>query len=131
MAAIRATFRSALARMREEPDFIYSFSSPAVFEWIREVDPGLFLEIRERVREGRWELVEGWWVQPDCHGASGESYARQGLYGQRWLERHFGRRARIGFNTDSFGHNAMLPQIYRLCGVEFYVFGRPTPEEQG
>ena len=34
MASIRATFRSALARMEEGPDFRYSFATPPVFRWI-------------------------------------------------------------------------------------------------
>ena len=83
MAGIRATFRSALDRMNEHNDFIYSFATPPVFEWIRNVDPAMFEEIKQRVKEGRWELAEGWWVQPDCYSASGESSVRQGLYGQK------------------------------------------------
>ena len=104
MASIRSTFRSALDRMREDPDFVYSFSCPPVFEWVRTVDPPLFEEIRQRVSEGRWELVEGWWVQADCNAVAGESCVRQGLYGQRYLLEHFGRMGSAGFNTDSFGH---------------------------
>lgn len=53
MASIRATFRSALDRMNEDADFIYSFATPPVFEWIRKADPEMFREIQERVREGR------------------------------------------------------------------------------
>ncbi len=128
MASIRSTFRAALDRMNENSNFIYSFSCPAVFEWVRRVDPGLFTEIQARVREGRWDLVEGWWVQPDCNLPSGESYVRQGLYGQHYLLRHFGRIATTGFNTDSFGHNAMLPQILSKSGINAYVFGRPAAE---
>ncbi len=130
MASIRSTFRSALDRMKEDPGFIYSFSCPAVFEWIREVDPPLFNEIKQRVREGRWALVEGWWLQPDCTLLSGESYVRQGLYGQRYLLEHFGKAAKSGFNTDSFGHSAMLPQILKKSGMDSYVFGRPAPAEK-
>jgi alpha-mannosidase len=130
MASIRSTFRSALDRMKENPGFIYSFSCPAVFEWIREVDPPMFAEIKQRVQEGRWDLVEGWWLQPDCTLLSGESYVRQGLYGQRYLLEHFGKISKSGFNTDSFGHSAMLPQIYKKSGMDSYVFGRPTPTEK-
>lgn len=130
MASIRSTFRSALDRMKEDPNFIYSFSCPPVFEWIKNVDQELFAEIKERVDQGRWDLVEGWWVQPDCSAASGESYVRHGLYGQRYLEENFGQRATTGFNTDSFGHSLMLPQIFKKSGIESYVFGRPSPDEK-
>ncbi|MCK5844983.1 MAG: hypothetical protein KAG97_09765, partial [Victivallales bacterium] len=130
MASIRSTFRSALDRMNEDENFVYSFSAPPVFEWIREVDPPMFEEIRRRVREGRWELVEGWWVQPHCFSSLGETYVRQGLYGQRYLSDTFGVRSKTAFNTDSFGHCVTLPQILRLCGIEGYVFGRPSDAQQ-
>lgn len=129
MASIRSTLRSALERMKEEPEFIYSFSCPPVFEWIKHTDPALFNEICRKVKDGKWELVEGWWVQPDCHVASGESYVRHGLHGQRYLQDHFGMRSRSCFNTDSFGHNIMLPQILKKAGIDYYVFGRPSESE--
>ena len=82
MLSIHSTFQSALDRMEEDEEFIYSFATPPVFEWIKKIDPEMFDKIKKRVEEGRWELCEGWWVQPDCYSACGESYARQSLYGQ-------------------------------------------------
>ena len=111
MSSIRATFHSALERMKEYPDFKYSFSAPAVFEWIEKTEPEMFEEIRQRVKEGRWELAEGWWLQPDCVCAGGESYIRQGLYAQKYFQEHFGKLSRTVFNVDSFGHPASFPQI--------------------
>lgn len=130
MASIRATFRSALDRMEEEPDFIYSFSCPPVFEWIKKVDKAMFKEIKLKIKEGNWHLVEGWWLQPDCNTPSGESLVRQGLYGQRYLKENFGVMSKGAFNTDSFGHNLMLPQILKKSGIDYYVFGRPSEGEK-
>ena len=39
MASIHSTFRSALDRMNEDKDFIYSFATPPVFEWLKQTDP--------------------------------------------------------------------------------------------
>lgn len=125
MASIRATFHSALERMEEYPDFKYSFSTPAVFEWIENTEPEMFAEIKKRVEEGRWELAEGWWLQPDCICASGESYVRQGLYAQKYYLKHFGKLSKTVFNVDSFGHPASLPQILNQCGIQNYMFCRP------
>ncbi|MEE1047553.1 MAG: alpha-mannosidase, partial [Clostridia bacterium] len=111
MSSITATFRSALKRMEEYPEFKYSFATPPVFEWIKKTSPELFEEIKKRVKEGRWELSEGWWVQPDCYTPSGESLVRQGLYGQRYLKENFGEYSETVFNIDSFGHPPTLPQI--------------------
>lgn len=125
MASIRATFRSALNRMNEDPNFIYSFATPPVFEWIKNVDPDMFEEIKMRIAEGRWELAEGWWVQPDCYSACGESYIRQGLYGQKYLLENFGKMSETVFNIDSFGHAPSFPQILRKSHINNYCFTRP------
>lgn len=125
MSSITATFRSALKRMEEYPEFKYSFATPPVFEWIKKTSPELFEEIKKRVKEGRWELSEGWWVQPDCYTPSGESLVRQGLYGQRYLKENFGEYSETVFNIDSFGHPPTLPQILDKCRIKNYVFCRP------
>ncbi len=125
MASIHSTFRSALDRMNEDEDFVYSFATPPVFEWIKETDPEMFEKIKERVKEGRWELPEGWWLQPDCFSACGESYARQALYGQKYLLENFGRYADTVFNIDSFGHTSQTPQMLCKSGMKNYVLCRP------
>ncbi len=126
---IKATFRSALDRMKEDEDFVFVSSSAAFYAWIEQTDPAMFAEIRQSVADGRWGLVGGWWVEPDCNLPGGESFVRQGLYGQRYFESRFGRIARVGYCPDSFGHNATLPQILKRSGLDFYVFMRPGPHE--
>jgi alpha-mannosidase len=126
---IRATFRSALDRMNEYPEFIFTCDSVAYYEWIAEIDPAMFAEIQARVAEGRWELVGGWWVEPDCNLPGGESFVRQALIGQRFFLEHFGRIATVGYNVDPFGHHGMLPQLLRRSGMDSYVFMRPGPHE--
>ncbi len=128
---VKATFRSALDRMKEDKDFIFSCSSAVYYEWIEKNNPAMFEEIRQRVAEGRWEIVGGWWIQPDCNIPSGESYVRQGLYGQRYFLEKFGKMAVTGYNVDSFGHNGNLPQILKKSGMDNYVFMRPMPHEKG
>ena len=125
MASIRATFRSALDRMNEDENFVYSFATPPVFEWIKRTDPVMFSEIKKRVEEGRWEICEGWWLQPDCYSGCGESYVRQGLYGQRYLKENFDKMTKTVFNIDSFGHSPQLPQILKKSGINNYCFVRP------
>jgi alpha-mannosidase len=128
---VLATFRSALDRIAEDDGFVFVASSAAYYAWVEEHDPGMFAEIQARVREGRWGLVGGWWVEPDCNIPGGEALVRQGLYGQRYFQEKFGRTAHVGFNLDSFGHSAVLPQILKGSGLEAYVFMRPSPHEKG
>ena len=128
-AEARATFWSAIHRMEEYPDFIFTCDQIVLLSWVRESDPELFARIRERVDEGRWVNVGGWWVEPDCNTPMGESFVRQGLYGQRFLLAEFGRAATVGMNVDPFGHSAMIPAILRGQGMDSYTFLRPGPHE--
>ncbi|MDN4072995.1 alpha-mannosidase [Fictibacillus terranigra] len=127
----KATFRSVLDRMNEYDDFIFTSSSAAMYEWVEENNPEMFEEIRQRIKEGRWRIVGGWWIQPDCNIPGGESFVRQGLYGQRYFQEKFGVTAKVGYNVDSFGHHGMLPQILKKSGMDAYVFMRPMPNEKG
>lgn len=127
----KATFKSALDRMEEDEEFVFTCSSAAFYEWIEKNNPAMFEQIKKRVAEGRIELAGGWWVQPDCNIPSGESFIRQGLYGQRYFLKKFGKMAVTGYNVDSFGHNGNLPQILKKSGLDNYVFMRPMPLEKG
>lgn len=125
----RATFWSAIQRMDEYDDFVFTCDQIVLLSWVEESDPELFARIQDRVAEGRWVNVGGWWVEPDNNLPMGESFVRQGLYGQRYLISRFGKPATVGMNVDPFGHNAMIPQILRGQGMDSYAFLRPGPHE--
>ncbi|WP_158890926.1 alpha-mannosidase [Amycolatopsis anabasis] len=127
---VRATFRSAIDRMAEYPEFVFTCDSVCYLEWVEESDPELFAEIGRRIADGRWRMVGGWWVEPDCNLPAGESFVRQALYSQRYLHAKFGIIATVGCNVDSFGHNASIPQLLRKSGMDSYVFLRPGPHEK-
>lgn len=127
--AVRSTFASALERMKEFPEFEYTASSTAFDVWLEQHCPEMLRDIRARVAEGRWHLAGGWWVEPDCNIPGGESLVRQGLYGQRELKRIFGTTATVGYNVDSFGHQAGTPSILAGQGMKGYVFMRPNSEQ--
>jgi alpha-mannosidase len=115
--------------MAETPDFRYSHSSVAHYRWVERADPSMYAEIKKRISEGRWEVVGGWPVEPDCNIPSAESFARHCLYGNAFLRRTLGVSVSIGFNPDSFGHAAGLPTILKQAGYGYYVFQRPGDKE--
>ena len=126
---VLTTFRSALNRIHETPGFCYTHSSSAHYRWVENADPAMLDEIRVGIREGRWEVVGGWPVEPDCNIPAAESFIRHSLYGKRFCERVLGVDVKIGFNPDSFGHAAGLPAILKHAGYEYYVFMRPQEHE--
>lgn len=129
-AEAKATLRSALDRMNEYPEFKFVCSSASVYRWVEEFAPDMFEEVKQRVQEGRFIVVGGWHVQPDCNSPSGEGFARQTLYSQRYFHDKFGVTAKVGYNVDSFGHNLMLPQILQKSGMTDYIMMRPSPKEK-
>lgn len=126
---VLTTARSALDRMKETPGFCYSHSSSMHYRWVEDADPGMFAEILTRIREGRWEVVGGWPVEPDCNIPATESFVRHALYGKAYCQGNLGVDVKIGFNPDSFGHAAGLPTILRQSGYRYYVFMRPRPQD--
>ncbi|MDR2402765.1 MAG: hypothetical protein LBD78_01910 [Spirochaetaceae bacterium] len=127
---IRSTFASALDRIREHGTFIFTSACAYYYSLVERTDPVLFEGIREAVKAGRWCIAGGWWLQPDCNAPAGEAFARQGLYGQGYFMEKFGKRARFGYNVDSFGHHGNLPQFLKKSGLEGYVFMRPGAQEK-
>lgn len=123
------TFRSALDRIREYDDFVFTCSSAAYYDWVEKTDPKMFRDIVLAVRDGRWVPVGGMWVQADCNIPSGESFARQLLYSQLYFLEKFGKICKTGYHVDSFGHNAMLPQLLKQGGMNQYVMMRPNEKE--
>ncbi len=118
---VRNTFQSVLDLMREYPDFAFTMSSARTYEWIEEKYPDMFQQIEQRVREGRWEVIGGMWVEPDLNMPDGESLTRQILVGKRYFQSRFGVDVKIGWNPDSFGYNWQLPQIYKKSGMDYFV----------
>jgi alpha-mannosidase len=118
---VRNTFRSVLDLMREYPDFKFTMSSARTYEWMEEKYPDMFHEIQQRIKEGRWEVIGGMWVEPDLNMPAGESLTRQILVGKRYFQKEFGVDVKIGWNPDSFGYNWQLPQIYKKSGIDYFV----------
>lgn len=125
-----STCRTAIELLEEDPEFVFCRSSAATYSWIEEHEPVLFEQIRQRITEGRWVIVGGWWEQPDCNVPSGESLVRQGLYGKRYFLTRFGVEVTVGYNVDTFGHPATLPRILAGCGMNAYCFFRPQAHEK-
>jgi alpha-mannosidase len=118
---VRRTFGTALQLMDEYPQYTYTQSAAAYSEWIADKYPDELKQIQDRVKQGRWEMVGGMWVEPDLNMPDGESLVRQLLVGKRYFKEQFGVDVRIGWNPDSFGYNWQLPQIYKKSGIDYFV----------
>ena len=118
---VKNTFSTALQLMNEYPSYTYTQSAAAYNDWMARDYPEIDAQIKKRVKEGRWEVVGGMWVEPDLNMPDGESTARSLLIGKRWYQQHYDADVRIGWNPDSFGYNWQMPQIYKKSGVDYFV----------
>ncbi len=115
------TFTSVLNMMDARPDFTYTQSAAAYFDWMEQLYPDVFHRIQQRVKDGRWEIVGGMWVEPDCNLPSGESWMRHLLYATRYFKEKFGVNVTIGYNPDSFGYNWNMPEFYNNAGINTFI----------
>jgi alpha-mannosidase len=124
-----ATFRAAVVLLREHKKFIFNHNEALLYRWVERYDPALFREIRALVKQGRWSISGGWYLQPDLNLPGLESLVRQIAEGRRYFWEQFRVRPRVAYNFDSFGHSGGLPQILRLAGYKMYIHLRPQSHE--
>ncbi len=121
-----STFHQAELFCREFP-FVFNHNEALLYEFIEEHDPELFARIKEQVQAGKWHIMGGWYLQPDCNMPSGEAFVRQIGLGRKYFQEKFGARPTTAINFDSFGHSVGLVQILRKCGYDSYLCCRPNP----
>lgn len=125
MAEAISTFRVAAKFCEQYDGFIFNHNESVLYEWVEEYEPELFKRIQKLVKEGKWHIMGGWYLQPDCVMPSGESFIRQIETGNDYFQEKFGVVPKTAINFDPFGHTRGLVQILAKLGYENYLFMRP------
>ena len=119
--AAERTFRSVLNLMERWPDLNFGHSTPALYAWLERHRPALFASIQRASREGRWEPINGPWVETDCVLVSTASLWQQFAVGQAFSQRAFPEwEHHLAWLPDSFGFSAGLPSVARQNGVRWF-----------
>lgn len=125
-----ATFRSAANFCEEYDGLVFCHNESLLYEWVQEYEPTLFARIKKLVEAGKWHIIGGWYIQPDCNIPAGETIIRQIMEGQRYFQKHFGVSPKVAINFDTFGHSRGLVQILKQCGYLGYLYMRPEDNRQ-
>jgi alpha-mannosidase len=120
------TFSTALKLMERYPGFKFCASQPQLYQWMKELYPGMYKKVKKRVKDRRWEPVGAMWVETDVNIPSGESLVRQVLYGKRFFMQEFGIETKVCFLPDCFGFTGALPQILKKAGVDYFLTQKNT-----
>ncbi|MDR3186508.1 MAG: glycosyl hydrolase-related protein [Christensenellaceae bacterium] len=115
------TFVNALRNIERYDGYVFGASQPQQFEWMEQLYPSLFTEIKNAVSNDRIELQGGMWVECDTNIPSGESIIRQNLYGKKYWQEKFGRDVNICWLPDVFGFSGNLPQFIKKCGMNYFL----------
>lgn len=121
---VQKNARTILIQMRlmdQYPAFKYAHTQPYTYELLSKYYPELFEELKQKIREGRFEPVGAMYVEPDCNVPSAESLIRQCLYGQHYYRETFGLTVDNAWLPDVFGNSWILPQILKKSGVDYFV----------
>jgi len=120
-----STFRVAAKFCEEYDGFVFNHNESVLYEWVEEHEPELFKKIQKLVKEGKWHIMGGWYLQPDCVMPSGEGFLRQIETGNAYFAEKFGVKPTTAINFDPFGHSRGLVQILKKSGYDSYLFMRP------
>ena len=115
------TFANNLALMDNYPDFKFTQSQAVLYDFMKKHYPDIFERVKEKVRNGQWEIVGNAWVEADTNIASGEALVRQLLYGREFFMKEFGVSSDIYWLPDCFGFTWALPQIIKRSGMKYFM----------
>ncbi|MDO5435465.1 MAG: glycoside hydrolase family 38 C-terminal domain-containing protein [Clostridia bacterium] len=126
IAVTLSTFRAAASFCEETDGFVFNHNEAMLYRWVEEYDPLLFSRIRKLVQAGKWHIMGGWYLQPDCDLPSGESFFRQITLGREYFREKFGVTCTTAVSMDAFGHDRGLVQLLKQAGYDSYLFMRPS-----
>ncbi|MBQ9747482.1 MAG: alpha-mannosidase [Clostridia bacterium] len=121
-----STFRIAADFCEEYENFVFCHNEALLYQWIETYDKALFARIRRLVKEGKWHIMGGWHLQPDCNMPAGELLLRQITSGRTYFKEKFGVVPTVAVNVDPFGHTRGLVQLLYKTGYTGYLFMRPS-----
>ncbi len=116
-----------LDRVAKDPEYRFAFSEvPNVMSFMR-VAPNRVAELKQRIKEGRVEFSNGFFLEPTISLSGGESLVRMGVLGLDWYQQVFGLRPRHCWMIDIVGAHRQLPQVVAGLGMDALFFCRSNP----
>ncbi len=115
------TFSNNIALMDLFPEMTFAQSQAVLYDMMKQHYPDVYERIKEKVRNGQWDVAGNVWVEADTNIASGEALIRQLLYGREYFMTEFGKVSDTYWLPDCFGFSWALPQIIRRSGMKNFI----------
>lgn len=115
------SFGTVLKYMEQYPEYVFMSPQAQLYDYCKKDYPDVYERIKQRVKEGRWEVEGSMWVEADTNVSSGESLVRQFLVGKRYFKDEFGVDTKVMWLPDVFGYSGALPQIIKKSGLDYFM----------
>ncbi len=115
------SFATVLKYMEEYPEYKFMSPQAQLYDYCKEDYPDVYEAIKQKVKEGRWEVEGSMWVESDTNVISGESLVRQFLVGKRFFKEEFGVDNKVMWLPDVFGYSAAIPQVMKKAGIDYFM----------
>ena len=116
-----------LDRVRDDAHYNFAMSECNNMIAIANFRPERFAELKQRVTEGRVELVNAFFLEPTINLSGGEALVKMGVEGLRWQLQVLGARPRMIWAIDVCGVHEQMAQITAGLGLEALVYCRLNP----
>ena len=124
------SYLAHLDRVRDDPNYAFALSEVNNQMAIMAFEPQRISELKQRIRQGRVELVNAFFLEPTINLSGGEALVKMGVEGLRWQEQVMGVRPRLYWGIDLTGVHEQMGQIISGLGLDGMVYCRdnPTPK---
>jgi alpha-mannosidase len=116
-----------LDRVRDDPQYAFVLSEANNMIAMMNFKPERIEELKRTIKQGRVELVNGFFLESTINLSGGEALVRLGVEGLRWQQRVFGVRPRFAWTIDVCGTHDQMAQISAGLGLEAMVYTRRNP----
>lgn len=116
-----------LDRVASDPQYRFVLSEVPHLVAMHEFEPRRVEELKRRLREGRVELVNAFFLEPTINLSGGEALVKMGVEGLRWQHEVMGVRPRTSWMIDVTGLHEQMAQIVSGLGLEALVYCRLNP----
>lgn len=124
-ATVDIVLDSVIEQMTLKPHTKFTYVEMKYFNmwWTRQTEE-IKNKVRQFVKEGRFEFLNGGWSANDEACPAYEDIVDNMVTGHQFLQKEFGITPRVAWLLDSFGHSSANARLYADMGLEALFVGR-------
>ncbi|MGC8976370.1 MAG: alpha-mannosidase [Candidatus Ratteibacteria bacterium] len=124
VSVVLRDFKTITNLMDKYNDLTFSQSQTHVYKIVEENDKKLFEKVKDKIKNGNWDITANAYVENDLNMSDGESIVRHIIYSKKYIKENFNKDVKIMWSPDTFGHPYIIPSILKNADIKYYYFMR-------